>query len=140
MTEPRRAVPAHAPTASPAEPPPHPTPPGGHPADPPPETPPGPTPPTPDPALPPHPTPPASASPPPTPPPGTAVRDTVRARVGIVTGHEGPYLRLRPLSGGREWAADPADVHPLDASELLSAQVAEANTRTRRALRERRLP
>ncbi|MBQ0988199.1 hypothetical protein KBZ10_27550 [Streptomyces sp. F63] len=71
------------------------------------------------------------------PPPGTAVHDTARARVGIVTGHEGPYLRLRPLSGGREWAADPADVRPLDPAELLRAQVAEANTRSLQALRER---
>ncbi|WP_037678762.1 hypothetical protein [Streptomyces albus] len=73
------------------------------------------------------------------PPPGTAVHDTARARVGIVTGHEGPYLRLRPLSGGREWAADPAGVRPLDPAELLRAQVAEANARSLRALRERQV-
>ncbi|MEU6813133.1 hypothetical protein ABZ920_29960 [Streptomyces sp. NPDC046831] len=66
------------------------------------------------------------------PPPGTPVRDTARDRVGVVMGHEGPCLRLRPLSGGREWEADPAAVRPLTQAELLSARVAEANDRSRR--------
>lgn len=30
---------------------------------------------------------------------GLAVRDTAHDRVGVVMGHEGPYLQLRPLSG-----------------------------------------
>jgi hypothetical protein len=68
----------------------------------------------------------------PPPPPGTAVRDTTRDRVGIVMGHEGPCLQLRPLSGGREWDADPARVQPLTPAELLRARVAEANERSRR--------
>ncbi len=71
------------------------------------------------------------------PPPGTAVRDPVRDRVGIVMGHEGSYLRLRPLVGGREWDADPARVQPLNPQELLRARVAEANACSRRAMRER---
>jgi hypothetical protein len=65
------------------------------------------------------------------PPPGTAVRDTVRDRVGVVMGHEGPYLQLRPLSGGREWDADPDHVRPLTPAELLHARLAETNARSR---------
>ncbi|WP_239580556.1 hypothetical protein [Streptomyces sp. HB132] len=49
-------------------------------------------------------------------------------------GHEGPYLQLRPLGGGREWDADPSRLRPLDAAELLSARVAEANARSRKGL------
>jgi hypothetical protein len=68
------------------------------------------------------------------PPPGTAVRDTVRDRVGVVMGHEGPYLQLRPLSGGREWDAAPDRVRPLTAAELLHARLAETNARSRTGL------
>ncbi|WP_240926534.1 hypothetical protein [Streptomyces sp. JB150] len=49
-------------------------------------------------------------------------------------GHEGPYLQLRPLSGGREWDADPARVRPLTAGELLRARLAETNARSRTGL------
>ncbi|MFJ8752762.1 hypothetical protein ACIREO_26005 [Streptomyces sp. NPDC102441] len=49
-------------------------------------------------------------------------------------GHEGPYLQLRPLGGGREWDADPARLRPLGPTELLSARVAEANARSRTGL------
>ncbi|WP_369262951.1 hypothetical protein [Streptomyces sp. R35] len=62
---------------------------------------------------------------------GEAVHDTVRDRVGRVMGHIGPYIQLRPLAGGLEWDADPNHLHPLTPAELLSALVAEANTRSR---------
>ncbi|MEU1530344.1 hypothetical protein [Streptomyces fagopyri] len=62
---------------------------------------------------------------------GDAVHDTARDRVGRVMGHEGPYLQVRPLSGGVEWDADPDHLRPLSQDELLSALVAEANTRSR---------
>ncbi|MFF7143144.1 hypothetical protein [Streptomyces nodosus] len=65
------------------------------------------------------------------PPPGTVVRDTARDRVGIVMGHEGPHLQLRPLSGGREWDAEPGQVRPLTPAELLHARLAEVNERSR---------
>jgi hypothetical protein len=65
------------------------------------------------------------------PPPGTAVRDTTRDRVGVVMGHVGPYLRLRPLSGGREWDVDPRRIQPLTPPELLRARLAEVNERSR---------
>ncbi|QFR98032.1 hypothetical protein GBW32_26220 [Streptomyces tsukubensis] len=64
---------------------------------------------------------------------GDAVRDTVRDRVGRVMGHIGPYVQLRPLAGGREWDASPDRLHTLTPAELLSALVAEANARSRRA-------
>jgi hypothetical protein len=76
--------------------------------------------------------PPAPESPRPLPPVGTAVNDTARNRVGVVMAHDGPYLQLRPLSGGREWDADPSRIQLLTVAELLSARVAEANKRSRR--------
>ncbi|WP_149826416.1 hypothetical protein [Streptomyces tailanensis] len=66
-----------------------------------------------------------------TPTVGDTVHDTARDRIGQVMGHEGPYVQLRPLSGGREWDADPKRLRPLTPSELLSALVAEANARSR---------
>jgi hypothetical protein len=63
---------------------------------------------------------------------GRTVHDPARNRIGEVMGHEGPYLQLRPLGGGREWDADPHTVRPLTRSETLRALVAEANARSRR--------
>ncbi|MFE1250158.1 hypothetical protein [Streptomyces sp. NPDC058735] len=63
---------------------------------------------------------------------GTAVRDTVRDRVGRVMGHQGPCLQVRPLGGGREWDADPRDVRPLSQDELLSPLLVEVNARSRK--------
>ncbi|MFF9690422.1 hypothetical protein [Streptomyces sp. NPDC014623] len=68
------------------------------------------------------------------PPLGTAVHDDGSGRVGLVTGHQGPCVRLRPLGGGRAWDADPARVRPADRDELLSAQLAEVNARSRRGI------
>lgn len=61
-------------------------------------------------------------------PVGTAVRDPARDRIGLVMGHEGPYLQLRPLGGGREWDAVPERVEPIGRAELPRAPVAEAGT------------
>ncbi|MCC5473841.1 hypothetical protein LMU33_01300 [Streptomyces sp. JA03] len=49
-------------------------------------------------------------------------------------GNEGPYLQLRPLSGGREWDVAPHHVHPLTPAELLRARLADANERSRTRL------
>lgn len=59
------------------------------------------------------------------------MHDTVRDRVGRVTGVDGPYLRVRPLTGGPAWDADPRHLRRLTRAELLSARLAEANTRSR---------
>ncbi|MGW0564281.1 hypothetical protein ACWDZ4_27675 [Streptomyces sp. NPDC003016] len=62
---------------------------------------------------------------------GEAVHDSARDRVGRVTGHEGPYVQVRPLAGGRTWDAEPDHLRPLTQDELLSALVAEVNARSR---------
>ncbi|MEU5308935.1 hypothetical protein [Streptomyces sp. NPDC021562] len=62
---------------------------------------------------------------------GTVVVDERAGRTGVVMGHVGPYLQLRPLGGGREWDADPAKVHVASSAERLSASVAAANARSR---------
>jgi hypothetical protein len=49
-------------------------------------------------------------------------------------GHEGPYLQIRPLAGGREWDADPGHLRLLAQDELLRALVAEANARSRQGI------
>ncbi|GGS18798.1 hypothetical protein GCM10010252_67840 [Streptomyces aureoverticillatus] len=66
---------------------------------------------------------------------GSTVRDETTGDLGRVMGHEGPYVQLRPLAGGREWDADPARVEPAGRTELLSAHVAVANERSRKAPR-----
>lgn len=62
---------------------------------------------------------------------GDTVEDTALRRIGKVMGSEGPYVQLRPISGGREWDAEPSKLRPLTLSEALSAGVAEANARSR---------
>ncbi|MBW1602718.1 hypothetical protein JJV70_11475 [Streptomyces sp. JJ66] len=59
--------------------------------------------------------------------PEVVVRDRASDRIGVVMGNVGPYVQLRPLSGGREWDVHPDDVRELTAPEVLSARVAEAN-------------
>ncbi|MPY55618.1 hypothetical protein FPZ41_46660 [Streptomyces sp. K1PN6] len=49
-------------------------------------------------------------------------------------GHKGPYLQLRPLSGGRVWDADPDRLEPLTPTELLRVRLAETNARSRQEL------
>jgi len=63
---------------------------------------------------------------------GETVRDTGSDRIGIVMDHQGTYVQLRPLGGGREWDADPAHVKPISQSELLSARLAEVNARSKK--------
>jgi hypothetical protein len=65
------------------------------------------------------------------PPVGTYVVDTRIGKVGVVMGHEGPYVQLRPYGGGREWDADPGAVRGATPAERLSAATAYANARSR---------
>lgn len=44
---------------------------------------------------------------------GDLVTDTRLGREGRAMGNEGPYWQLRPLTGGREWEADPKHLRPL---------------------------
>ncbi|WP_016910195.1 hypothetical protein [Streptomyces xiaopingdaonensis] len=41
---------------------------------------------------------------------GQVVHDVLRQRVGVVMGHAGPYVQVRPLAGGREWDATPGQL------------------------------
>lgn len=54
-------------------------------------------------------------------PDGALVVDTQSNRLGYVMGHEGPYVQVRPVTGGREWDADPARVRPATDAERLTA-------------------
>ncbi|MCS0601437.1 hypothetical protein NX794_09375 [Streptomyces sp. LP11] len=65
------------------------------------------------------------------PPVGSHVVDTGSGRVGIVMGHEGPYVQLRPYGGGREWDAEPAEVRTATPTERISAETAYVNARSR---------
>ena len=58
---------------------------------------------------------------------GELALDTERDRVGVVMGHEGPYVQLRPPGGGREWDADPAKIRPADVADELRFRVGEQN-------------
>jgi hypothetical protein len=52
-------------------------------------------------------------------PEGALVVDTGTNKLGYVMGHEGPYVQLRPVTGGREWDADPSRVRPATEDERL---------------------
>jgi hypothetical protein len=65
------------------------------------------------------------------PPVGAYVVDTRTERIGVVMGHEGPYVQLRPYGGGREWDADPGAVRHATPAERLRAATAYANARSR---------
>ncbi|WP_019063993.1 hypothetical protein [Streptomyces prunicolor] len=54
-------------------------------------------------------------------PKGALVHDSERDELGYVMGHEGPYVQLRPVTGGREWDADPALVRLATNEERLTA-------------------
>ncbi|MES4887701.1 hypothetical protein [Streptomyces sp. NPDC096012] len=65
------------------------------------------------------------------PPIGSHVVDTRTGRVGIVMGHEGPYVQLRPYGGGREWDAEPTAVRDATPTEQHSARTAYTRARDR---------
>lgn len=65
------------------------------------------------------------------PPVGSYVVDTRSGRIGIVMGHEGPYVQLRPYGGGKEWDAEPGAVRHATPAERLSVATAYANARSR---------
>ncbi|MFD0373101.1 MULTISPECIES: hypothetical protein [unclassified Streptomyces] len=65
------------------------------------------------------------------PPIGAYVVDIRTGKVGTVMGHEGPYLQVRPIGGGREWDCEPDGVRVATAAERLRAATAHANARSR---------
>lgn len=73
------------------------------------------------------------------PPIGSYAVDTHTGKVGMVMGHEGPYVQLRPYGGGKEWDCEPDALRRATAAERLSAATAYANARSRgRSLEEAR--
>lgn len=60
---------------------------------------------------------------------GTLMVDTRTGKTGIVTGHEGPYVQLRPSGGGTEWDVPPDVLRQPTQSEGMSSKVAVANRR-----------
>jgi hypothetical protein len=60
---------------------------------------------------------------------GALVVDRRNGKVGVVMGHVGPYVQVRPPRGGREWDVPPEDVRLPTPTEELSAKVAVANRR-----------
>ncbi|MGW1889014.1 hypothetical protein ACWCP6_01975 [Streptomyces sp. NPDC002004] len=65
------------------------------------------------------------------PPVGSYAVDVRTGQVGRVMGHEGPYVQLRPLGGGREWDVAPEEVRTATSQERLSAATAYVNARSR---------
>ncbi|WP_245252441.1 hypothetical protein [Streptomyces sp. KCTC 0041BP] len=62
---------------------------------------------------------------------GALVLDAKSDRIGLVMGHEGPYVQLRPVGGGTEWDADPGHVRLVTHTEALRARVSELNRAVR---------
>ncbi|SFL60227.1 hypothetical protein SAMN05192584_12271 [Streptomyces pini] len=58
---------------------------------------------------------------------GDALYDEIRKTVGEFQDRDAAYYLLRPVGGGREWAALPEVLRPATQAELLSARVKAAN-------------
>ncbi|MFF3392288.1 hypothetical protein ACFYW1_15350 [Streptomyces sp. NPDC002669] len=75
--------------------------------------------------------PPTQQEPPQVPLTGTLLVDTGhRNRVGEFRGVSGPYWSLRPVCGGTEWEAEPANVRAPEPMERLRAEIARCNARS----------
>ncbi|MGW0960418.1 hypothetical protein ACWD4K_15595 [Streptomyces gelaticus] len=62
---------------------------------------------------------------------GTLLVDTSRRdQVGEFRGTAGPYWSLRPVCGGTEWEAEPANVRAPSPIERLRAENARCNARS----------
>lgn len=53
---------------------------------------------------------------------GALAEDTQRDRIGVVMGHVGTHVQLRPPGGGCEWDADPQHVRPARPAEEANAR------------------
>lgn len=60
---------------------------------------------------------------------GEIVQDTKHNRTGRVMGHEGPYVQLRPVGGGREWDVRPAEVRLATRAEVQRAEAEKGASR-----------
>jgi hypothetical protein len=60
---------------------------------------------------------------------GSLMVDKRNAQVGVVMGHEGTYVQLRPPQGGKEWDVPPDELRRPTQAEEMRAKVAVANGR-----------
>lgn len=60
---------------------------------------------------------------------GALMVDDRTGKAGVVMGHEGPHVQLRPPRGGREWEVPLEALRQPTQSEELSAKVSVANGR-----------
>lgn len=58
---------------------------------------------------------------------GSYAVDGRDGRIGEVMGHEGGYVQLRPVAGGREWDCPPESVGPAPPREVLRQRVRRMN-------------
>ncbi|MER8047385.1 hypothetical protein [Streptomyces sp. NPDC094032] len=65
---------------------------------------------------------------------GDLVRDTATGRVGFYVDSVSGVFLIRPVNGGHEWEAEPADVQLATPMRELRARAAEINARSRRSL------
>ncbi|MFJ4687532.1 hypothetical protein ACIQNG_19430 [Streptomyces sp. NPDC091377] len=65
---------------------------------------------------------------------GELMYDPATRKVGEYQDKAGPYAMLRPVGGGCEWEADPAQIRPASPAERLSAGVKAANVRAEQGL------
>ncbi|MFC8507455.1 hypothetical protein ACFU3J_32690 [Streptomyces sp. NPDC057411] len=65
---------------------------------------------------------------------GDLVRDTATGRVGFYVDSVSGRFLIRPVHGGLEWEAEPADVQLATPMRELRARAAEINARSRRSL------
>ena len=62
---------------------------------------------------------------------GSFAIDTRTNRIGQVMGREGPYVQLRPPTGGRDWDVPLTALRAARTAEELSARVSELNKQSR---------
>ena len=60
--------------------------------------------------------------------------DPATRKVGEYQDKVGPYVLLRPVGGGREWEADPAQIRLATAAEQLRSDVKAVNVRAEQGL------
>ncbi|WP_405729097.1 hypothetical protein OG885_09685 [Streptomyces sp. NBC_00028] len=67
-----------------------------------------------------------------TPDVGAVMVDRRNGRVGVVMGHVGPYVQLRPPHGGREWDVPPDDTRAPTPAETLGTKGSVAHRKSGR--------